>query len=155
MTEKEALLKILNEETMKHFEKFEIENFSPATWLGVDQEEIATILEKAYRDQQAAVTEKFAFLAINVKDVNSVLRLDENEMIASADDDFVLIKLVYAYLPRQGVFISKHVSSCTGLIQGLNGTIVCPNDVQFTPGEMTYQIIIDEQKINDVLKGEK
>lgn len=53
------------------------------------------------------------------------------------------------------MFISKHISSCTGLIQGLNGTIVCPNDVPFTPGEMTYQVIIDEQKINDVLKGEK
>ena len=102
------------------------------------------------------MTEKFAFLAINVKEIGNVLRIDENEMIASADDDdYVLIKLVYAYLPRQGVFISKHISTCTGLIQGLNGTIVCPNDVPFTPGEMTYQIIIDEQKLNDVLKGEK
>ena len=75
-------------------------------------------------------------------------------MIASADDDFVLIKLVYAYLPKQSVFISKHVSSCTGLIQGLNGTIVCADEVPFTPGDMTYQVIIDEQKINDVLKGD-
>lgn len=85
MTENEAFLKILNEETAKHFEKFEIENFSPENWLGVDQ-----------------------------KEIGNVLRIDENEMIASADDDYVLIKLVYAYLPKQGVFISKHISTCTG-----------------------------------------
>lgn len=155
MTENEAFLKILNEETAKHFEKFEIENFSPENWLGVDQKKIAQILEEGYKTSQAVVTEKFAFLAINVKELGNVLRIDENEMIASADEDYVLIKLVYAYLPRQGVFISKHISTCTGLIQGLNGTIVCSNDVPFTPGEMTYQVIIDEQKINDVLKGEK
>ena len=41
-------LKILNEETAKHFEKFEIENFSPENWLGVDQKEIAQILEEGY-----------------------------------------------------------------------------------------------------------
>ena len=98
------------------------------------------------------MTEKFAFLAINVKELGNVLRIDENEMIASADEDYVLIKLVYAYLPKQGVFISKHISTCAGLIQGLNGTIVCSNDVPFTPGEMTYQVIIDEQKINKCIK---
>ena len=155
MTENEAFLKILNEETAKHFEKFEIENFSPENWLGVDQKEIAQILEEGYKTSQATVTEKFAFLAINVKEIGNVLRIDENEMIASADEDYVLIKLVYAYLPKQGVFISKHISSCTGLIQGLNGTIVCPNDVPFTLGDMTYHVIIDEQRINDLLKGEK
>lgn len=96
MTENEAFLKILNEETAKHFEKFEIENFSPENWLGVDQKEIAQILEEDYKTSQAVVTEKFAFLAINVKELGNVLRIDENEMIASADEDYVLIKLVYA-----------------------------------------------------------
>lgn len=155
MTENEAFLKILNEETIKHFEQFEIENFSPENWLGVDQKEIAQILEEGYRTSQSTVTEKFAFLVIDVKDISNVMRLDENEMIASADDDFVLIKLVYAYLPKQGVFISKHISACTGLIQGLHGTIVCANNVPFEPGDMTYHVIINEQQINDLLEREK